>query len=92
MDIDPLAVLSIYIPGRQVRRKISGHVCAVCHMRVHHLDAALVELPFGQTKAIHQPCSQLLIESVQDANDALDGAPESVYNELSTPDQGDTIA
>ncbi len=92
MDVDPGAVLSVYIPGRQVRRKISGAICAVCHMRVHHLDAAVIELPFGQTKAIHQPCSALLWDEVIKANDALDGAPEAVYNELSTPNQGDTIA
>jgi hypothetical protein len=76
VDVDPSAVLSVYIPARPIRRKIAGAVCAVCHMRVHHLDAALIELPFGQTKAIHQPCSSLLWESVIAANDALEQAPE----------------
>jgi hypothetical protein len=71
VDFDPAAVLSIYLPGRAVRRKISGSVCCLCHMRVHHLDAAVVELPFGQTRAIHQPCSSLLWEQIQAANDAL---------------------
>jgi hypothetical protein len=76
VDFDPAAVLSIYIPGRQVRRKISGAVCCVCHMRVHHLDAAVVELPFGQTKAIHKPCSSLLWEAVIEANDNVAAHPE----------------
>lgn len=80
MDVDPSAVLSIFIPARPIRRKIAGSVCAVCHMRVHHLDAALIELPFGQTKAIHQPCSTLLWESIEASNTALaqvDGPAEA---------------
>lgn len=76
MNFDPAAVLSISIPPRPIRRKISGAICAVCHMRVHHLDAAVIELPFGQTKAIHQPCSALLWDAVHEANDALEAHPE----------------
>ena len=77
MDVDPAAVLEIRIPPRPIRRKLSGAICAVCHMRVHHLDAAVIDLPFGQTKAIHQPCSSLLIDEIQKANDALEAVEES---------------
>lgn len=90
MDVDPGAVLSIYIPPRPIRRKISGAVCAVCHMRVHHLDAALIELPFGKTKAIHQPCSSLLWDEVMKANDALEGVTDDEIAEaLGTPGEAD---
>lgn len=87
MNFDPAAVLSISIPPRPIRRKLSGAVCAVCHMRVHHLDAAVIELPFGQSKAIHQPCSTLVIEAVQAANDALEGADEETLAALAPTEE-----
>jgi hypothetical protein len=91
VDVDPSAVLSIYIPPRPIRRKVSGAICAVCHMRVHHLDAALIELPFGKTKAIHQPCSALLWEQVQEMNDALDDLSEDDLADLAAdPDEQET--
>jgi glycine cleavage system H lipoate-binding protein len=50
-------------------------------MRVHHLDAAVVELPFGQTKAIHQPCSALLWDAVIEANDNVAAHPELIEDD-----------
>jgi hypothetical protein len=81
VDFDVSAVLSISIPARPIRRKLSGAVCCVCHMRVHHLDAAVVELPFGQTKAIHQPCSALLWDAVIEANDNVAAHPELIEDD-----------
>ena len=71
MEFDPTAVLGVLIPGRKMRRQIAGALCCLCHMRVHHLDAALLELPYGVTKAIHQPCAELLAEQVDKANTAV---------------------
>lgn len=70
MDIDPLAVIEVFIPNRRFRRELAGTRCALCGLGMTTPDVAVAQLPFG-VRALHKQCSGILIEEVQKANEAL---------------------
>lgn len=81
MGIDPLAVIEIMIPSRKFRRELSGTRCALCGLGMTTPDVAIATLPFG-ARALHKQCSGILVEQIQAANDALEGAPDEVLDQL----------
>lgn len=81
MGIDPAAVIDIFIPNRRFRRELAGSRCSMCGLGITITDVAVATLPFG-SRALHKQCSGILIEQIQAANDALEGAPEELLAEL----------
>lgn len=67
MDVDPGEVIEIFRPARKWRRLINGARCAVCHMTVHHSEAAIVRTSYLE-KTIHTSCADLLVEACHAAN------------------------
>lgn len=86
MAIDPLAVIDIFIPSRKFRRELSGTRCAMCGLGMTITDVAVATLPFG-SRALHKQCSGILIEQVQDANDALQGLSEEELEQVLAEDE-----
>lgn len=89
MGIDPLAVIDIMIPSRKFRRELSGSRCSLCGLGMTTPDVAIATLPFG-ARALHKQCSGILIEQIQAANDALEGASEETIAELYPESEEDT--
>lgn len=89
MGIDPLAVIEIMIPSRKFRRELSGSRCSLCGLGMTTPDVAIATLPFG-ARALHKQCSGILVEQIQAANDALEGADEATLDALYPESEEDT--